>query len=73
MRNVNIHSLNNVEIWEQYQVKIQQRTFENLFDAGDTGRAWENVENTKSQLKIVNIILNWSGLNLGFMQDIQNF
>jgi hypothetical protein len=46
---------------------------ENLFDAGDTGRAWENVENTKSQLKKVNIILNWSSLNHGFMKDIQNF
>jgi len=37
------------------------------------GSAWENVENTKSQLKKVNIILNWNSLNHGFMKNIQNF
>jgi len=34
--------------------------FENLFDAGDTGRAWEHVENTKSQLKKVTLF--WTGV-----------
>jgi len=45
MKRVNLKKLNDVEVKEQYQVKISNRfaALENLDDDVDINRAWESI------------------------------
>jgi hypothetical protein len=57
----NLRKLSEIEVREQYQIKISSRcaALENLNDSEDINSDWENIkENTKPQLKTVYICMN---------------
>ena len=53
---MNLRKLNELEVWEQYQIEISNRcaALENLSDGEDINRAWEIIKGiTRPQLKRV--------------------
>jgi hypothetical protein len=48
---MNLRNLNELEVWEQYQIKISNRfaTLENLSDGEDINRAWKNIKGTEKK------------------------
>ena len=72
----NLRQLREIEVREQYQIKISNRcaALENLNDSEDINSAWKNIkENTKPQIKTIYICMNSSSKNHGLMKNVGDF
>jgi hypothetical protein len=77
LESCNLRKLNDVDVKEQYQVKISNwfAPLENFDDGGGVyiSRAWKNIRICKVQPQRVYIIMNRNSINHGLMYSAQNY